>query len=150
MNTARWLTSALLIIGSMAMMSSQAVARDTPYFMPIQEVLDSTDGKAGLDTSIRLVFSPTSTAQPVEEHGPVVTNRKTNALNKTDEEACRWVMLSALIALQDRAKEEGGNAVINIRSFYDQKEFESDTEYECHAGALMAGVSLRGDVVTLP
>ena len=58
-------------------------------------------------------------------------------------------MLSALISLQDRIKAEGGNAVVNIESFYDRQPMASNTEYECHAGAIMAGVALRGDVVTL-
>lgn len=149
MKAVRWLSTAL-VIGSIAMASSQVLARDTPYYLPIQDVIDSPEGQERLNSNIRFVFSPTDAGEVIEDHGPVVTNRKTNAFNKTDEEACRWVMLSALIALQDRAREEGANAVINIESFYEQQPFESSTEYECHAGALMAGVALRGQVVTLP
>ena len=37
--------------------------------------------------------------------------------------------------------QQGGNAVVNIESFYDRNARASTSEYECHAGALMAGVA---------
>ena len=60
------------------------------------------------------------------------------------------LFISAAVSLQDRAKREGGNAVINIHSVYKNDKFESPTEYLCGAGSTMAGVALRGTVVTLP
>jgi uncharacterized protein YbjQ (UPF0145 family) len=54
-----------------------------------------------------------------------------------------------MISLQDRAIAEGGNAVVNIRSFYKKRDFTSATEFECGAGAMVAGVALVGDVVKL-
>lgn len=59
------------------------------------------------------------------------------------------MFLSAMIALQDRARREGGNAVVNIRSYYKKNEVNSSSEFECGAGAVMAGVTLEGEVVTL-
>ncbi|MGQ7249633.1 excinuclease ATPase subunit [Halomonas sp. V046] len=138
---------ALLLAGMTA--AASAEARDTRLFLPIEEAINAPEAQNKLNPSIRLVFGE-GVDEVSEEHGPVVTNRKTNAFNKTDEEACRWVMLSALIALQERAREQHANAVINIESYYDQVEMSSTSEYECHAGALMAGVALKGDVVTLP
>ena len=44
---------------------------------------------------------------------------------------------------------KGGNAVINIRSFYKKNEMSSETKFECHVGLLMAGVALKGTVVYL-
>ncbi len=68
---------------------------------------------------------------------------------KSDEKACNWAFLSAMIALRDRALNEGGNAVVNIKSNYKQNEMSSNTEFECHAGAIMSGVALKGTVVKL-
>ena len=85
----------------------------------------------------------------VERHGPATTNRKTNALNKSDEEACRWVLMSALVALQDAAKDRGANAVVDIVSNYKGREYASATRYECGAGTLMAGVALKGTYATV-
>ena len=59
------------------------------------------------------------------------------------------MFLSAVLALQERARAEGGNAVINIKSNYKDHLTESATEFTCGAGALIAGVALKGDVVTL-
>ena len=51
--------------------------------------------------------------------------------------------------LQERAKKEGGNAVVGIRSNYKSIETSSETEYMCGSGALMAGVALKGKVVRI-
>ena len=66
---------------------------------------------------------------------------------KSDKEACEWVMLSALKALQQRAITENMDAVVNIESNYKHRHFASETEFECGAGALMAGVALKGTLV---
>ena len=44
---------------------------------------------------------------------------------------------------------EGGDAIMNIRSYYRRNLVDSETELECGAGALMAGVTFIGDVVKL-
>jgi uncharacterized protein YbjQ (UPF0145 family) len=75
-----------------------------------------------------------------------VTNKKTNAFNKSDEVACEWVAQSAIISLHQAAKNAGANAVTNIVSFYKKNERKDAKTYECHAGALMAGVALKGDL----
>jgi uncharacterized protein YbjQ (UPF0145 family) len=56
-------------------------------------------------------------------------------------------MLSALKALQERAVREGMDAVVNIESNYKNRQFSSETEFECGAGAIMAGVALKGTLV---
>ncbi|MNT94475.1 hypothetical protein D3C72_2361760 [compost metagenome] len=73
-----------------------------------------------------------------------VSNRKTNGVGKSDEDGCRWAALSALIALQETAKSLGANAVIDIVSYYKKNEVASPTDYECHAGAVVVGVALKG------
>ena len=145
--TKRLLILAMLCSSLMVAMTSQA--RDTTHMLSIEEAMNTSAARERLDPNIRFYFSDTPHGEVVTDHGNFVTNKKTNAFNKSDEEACKWVMLSALISLQDRVKAEGGNAVINIESFYKRQPMASRTEYECHAGALIAGVALRGDVVTL-
>jgi uncharacterized protein YbjQ (UPF0145 family) len=81
--------------------------------------------------------------------GEFATNKKTNAFGKSDEAACQHVFLSAVLELQERARKEGGNAVINIKSNYKNDLRASATEFTCGAGAVLAGVALVGDVVTL-
>lgn len=144
----RGLLSLTLLIGGMAL-AATAQARDTRHLLSIEEAMNTPAARERLDPEIRFVFADADHGEVVAEHGNYVTNKKTNAFNKSDEEACRWVMLSALLSLQERVRAEGGNAVINIESYYKRTAMASRTEYECHAGAVMAGVALRGDVVTL-
>ncbi len=81
--------------------------------------------------------------------GTYTSNKKTNAVGKSDEKACNWAFLSAMKSLQERAIKEGGDAVINIYSFYNKNKFVSATEFECGAGATIAGVTMVRDVVKL-
>lgn len=54
-----------------------------------------------------------------------------------------------MVALQTRAQQLSANAVINIVSYYNKKVMSSASEFECHAGAIIAGVVLKGDFVKL-
>ncbi len=81
--------------------------------------------------------------------GEAETNRKNNAYNKSNEQACQGAFLFALRSLRDRARNLGANAVINIRSNYLGDEDISETTYQCEAGEVLAGVSFIGDIVKL-
>ena len=125
-------------------LAAPALARDTRLELSLQELLASPQAReVGIDGSVRfyLAGQPVSVQQRLGED---VTNKKTNAANKSDAEACRWVALSALRALQDGAKSRGANAVVDIVSYYKKNEFKSSTNYECYAGAILAGVALKG------
>jgi len=127
--------------------AAQTQAKDDGLMRPVSDVLDKYE--AELDSSVALYFGDQSHPAVERKLGEFPTNKKTNAFNKSDSEACEWVMLSALLALQERAVREGGNAVVNIRSYYKKNIVSSKTEYECHNGAFVAGVALIGEVVKL-
>lgn len=128
-------------------MSSPAFARDSVGNYSIDAALKSEDGK--VDQDVSLYFAGQGHPRVAKSFGEFATNKKTNAFGKSDEAACQHVFLSAVMELQDRARKEGGNAVINIKSNYRNVVRESATEFTCGAGAVMAGVALKGDVVTL-
>lgn len=141
-------TAFALTLGLLA--AGNAQARDTKLMLSIEEAMNSADFKTKLDPAITFSFGGLPSGKRIgERHGNYTTNKKTNAFGKSDQDACRWVLLSALLSLQDRVRTEGGNAVVNIESYYKSNPMISTSEYECHAGAVMAGVALRGDVVTL-
>jgi hypothetical protein len=127
-----------------------AEARDTDYKLKIDEVLQSADGQAKLKPDVKFFFGSQKAPSGKTLESNYVANPKTNSFNKSDEAACRWAMLSALIDLQQQARRQGGNAVVNIVSYYKKDEFSSPTDYDCHAGAFVAGVALKGDIVKLP
>ena len=124
-------------------------ADDTKHFFSIQEALDSKAFEGRLNKEIKFYFGSKPDQRISKNLGDFVTNKKTNAFLKDDHTACEWVFLSALLSLQKRVVAEGGNAVINIRSFYKKNEMSSETKFECHVGLLMAGVTLKGTVVYL-
>ena len=94
--------------------------------------------------------SATSRIRPSRsDYGTFTSNKNTNGVGKSDLVACQRAFLSAVLTFQQRARNEGGNAVVNLRSFYKSKPVSSATEFECGSGAVMSGVALRGDVVRL-
>ena len=83
------------------------------------------------------------------DYGVFRSNRRTNAANKSDEAACQIAFLSAVIALQARARDMGGNAVVDVRSITRNDPLESKTQFRCAAGSVVANVALEGRVVKL-
>ncbi|MDR7133002.1 uncharacterized protein YbjQ (UPF0145 family) [Lysobacter niastensis] len=135
----------LIIALAVLLAAPVAHARETRVELPLQELVASAEAKAaGIDGSVRFYLAGQKTPKVASKMGEDVTNRKTNAANKSDEQACRWVALSALKALQDGAKARGANAVVDIVSYYKKNEFKSASNYECHAGSILAGVALKG------
>lgn len=129
--------------------SVAAHARDTQHMLPIASALQVSDAQEKLDGSIKFFFGKQKTPKVLTRLGSDFSNRKTNAFGKSDEVACNWAFLSALVALEKRAKELGANAVVNIVSYYKKNEVSSPTEFECHAGGIMAGVALKGEFVKI-
>lgn len=138
--------SLAIIASALAVSTVPAAARDTRYELSIADVLADPRYAQNVPAGVKFYFA-SQTAPAGQNLGEFVTNRKTNSFGKQDEEACTWAMISAMKELGERALAEGGNAVVNIVSYYKKRPFASETLYECHAGALIAGVALKGEVV---
>lgn len=141
------LTAASAVLGIFA--APQTDARDTQNRWPIADAMSTAEAKAQLDQGIKLYFGDSAHPAVEKSHGVFQSNKKTRGVGRTDKEACEWTFLSAMLSLQTRARELGGNAVIKIESYYRQEPISSATEYECGSGALMSGVTFRGEVVKL-
>jgi uncharacterized protein YbjQ (UPF0145 family) len=137
------------IVAGLLATARPGAARDTKYLLPIAVAMEVKDAKDKLDGSIRFFFGNQPTPAVITKLGSDVSNRKTNAFGKSDEKACNWAFLSAMVALEKRAQQLGANAVINIVSYYKKDGMSSATEFECHAGAVIAGVALKGDFVKI-
>ncbi|MDR3157562.1 MAG: excinuclease ATPase subunit [Zoogloeaceae bacterium] len=120
-------------------------ARDTVYHLDFQSVVNEAIRSGRLDGTVRFYLKGKNPKGSIVQRFPeAVSNKKTNAANKSDEEACAWALQSALISFQENAKKHGANAVIDLVSFYKRNEYKSSTLYECHAGAFVSGVALKG------
>lgn len=134
----------LVVLACAALVPTLAQARDTTHFLNFQEVVEEATAAGRLDGSVKFYLDATPRGAKIISKG-VTTSKKTNAFGKSDQVACNWVLQSALVHLQNSAKAAGANAVVNLVSNYDRKEYKSSENYECHAGAIMAGVALKGD-----
>jgi len=130
------------------LIAPDATARNTLVKMSIAEFMENPTHSSQLE-GVSFYFGEQEHPAIAKSFGDYRTNKKTNAFNKSDQEACRWVMLSAMLVLHQRALSLGANAVVNIRSNYKSNEESSTTDYTCGAGALMAGVALIGTFVTI-
>lgn len=130
------------------LVSSHASARDDRLTLSIADAYESLDITSKLE-GMQMFFGDQPHPKVAKSIAIVRTNRKTNAFNKSDKQACEWVFLSTLLSLKDRALVEGGNAVVNIKSNYKNREFSSPNQFQCGAGAVIAGAALMGKIVKL-
>lgn len=122
-----------------------AQASDNKHMMPIAAAMADNDAQTRLGDTVKFYFGNQPTPKVLQRIGGDTTSQKTNAFAKSAEKACNWVFLSDMLSLQKRAKELGANAVINIVSNYDNVEFSSPTDFECHVGGIMAGVAFKAE-----
>ena len=140
------LTLALATVLTLAV-APAADARDSRQHFDIATAIAAGKADGTLDGSVQFHFKGGRSPAVTTRLGPAKTNKKTNAVNKSDKEACEWVFLAAMLELQERARKEGGDAVIDIVSNYKSIETRSATQYMCGNGAIMAGVAFKGTVV---
>ncbi len=143
----KWI--AMTIAGVSIALTLPVHARDTKHLLAISDGMAAGDAQEHLNGTVKFYFGNQNHPKVLAKLGTNFTNRKTNAFGKSDETACNWAFLSAMVQLEKHATELGANAVINIVSYYKKDVFSSQTEFECHAGALMAGVALKGDFVKI-
>ena len=129
--------------------STTAQARDDRLQFPIEDLIKLAKDEGKISDDVKFFFGQQKYGKVEQKFGTFSSNKKTNAFNKSDKQACEWAALGALASLHDRAIREGGNAVVEIVSNYKKQEFTSETEYECGAGRIIAGAALRGKVVKL-
>lgn len=145
----RMIMPTMLALVLAALGTTTATARNTKAMWPLAEALATPGAREKLDPHVQLFFGNTAHPPVAQSFGVFTSNKKTNGTGKSDKEACEWAFLSAMLSLQERATKMGGDAVVNIRSYYDKHEISSETEYECGSGDLMSGVTFRGEVVKL-
>jgi len=124
--------SILILATLFLLVGSNALARNTLHQYSITDVMQEPENISKLE-GVSFYFGDEGHPSVKKNHGEFRTNKKTNAFNKSDLEACQWVMMSALLQLRTRA----------------QNEVSSETEYTCGAGTTVAGVALIGTVVEL-
>ncbi|MFT7053431.1 MAG: hypothetical protein ACJAU1_000987 [Psychromonas sp.] len=124
-------------------------ARDDVKDYSVEESMSIAKVSSAIGEGVRFYFGNQAYGKVLQSFGEFQSNKKTNAFGKSDKEACQWAFASAMKSLKQRAEKEGGNAVVNIKSNYKDNLTSSNTSFKCGAGAVMAGVTLVGDVVKI-
>jgi uncharacterized protein YbjQ (UPF0145 family) len=124
-------------------------AADRKHLLSIEAAMADNGARERLGDSVKFYFGDQPTPRIIERFVSDKTSQKTNGFGKSVETSCNWVFLSAMIQLQKRAQQLGANAVVNIVSNYNNVPMSSMTEFECHDGAIMSGVALKGDFVRI-
>lgn len=135
------LACALLSLGNLAH------ARDTTLHLPFDAAVAKAVESGKIDGSVKFYLAGKGPKGGKVLNDSAITNKKTNGVGKSDEEACNWALFSALITLQNAAKNAGADSVRNIVSYYKRNEYKDSSNYECHAGAVVVGVTLKGQLV---
>lgn len=137
------ITAALIAVALGA--SSPAWSADETVNMQIKDGLEAgKHTKNTIGDDIKLYFGKQKTPAVDKKLWEGSTTQK--SMRKSQQERCDTAFVSAILRLQDRARKEGGNAVINIVSSGGN---DSATEYTCTSGRITGSVTLRGTVVTL-
>ena len=135
---------ARLVIALALAVPGIAGAKDRIQHYPFANAVAEATKSGKLDGTVKFYLHGTNPQGQVDViKSDVSVNRKTNAFGKADQKTCDWALQSALIALQDAAKQAGANAVIDIVSDYGD-EYRDSEKYECHVGFLMSGVIMKG------
>src|SRR5690349_19286377 len=103
------LIAVIIALGVSLSMISTAYARDTKYLFPINSALSTKDAHDKIDRSIQIFFGNQAYPRVLANYGSDFTNRKTNSFGKSDQNACNWGFLSALLTLQQHAHKLGAN-----------------------------------------
>lgn len=137
------LIAAVCVVGP----ADPARAADKMLDLAVADAKASSHAKALLDVP----FFMAGEKHPAvgRKLGEWPTNQRTNAFAKSKTDACHRVFVSAIRSLQLRAQNEGGDAIVDVRSTTKDQPLESATQFRCAAGAAVANVSLTGTVVKL-
>lgn len=136
--------STFVVIALLLTVPGFAVAKDQIKHYPFANAVAEATKSGKLDGTVKFYLhgsDPQGQVTVVKDD--VSVNRKTNAFGKADQPTCDWALQSALIALQDAAKQAGANAVVDVVSEYGD-EYRDSEKYECHVGFLMSGVIMKG------
>ncbi len=128
---------------------NSAYGADSHVKFPIKDSMELEKVNKLFEDDISFYWGNSSHGKVTKKFGSFKTSKRTNGFAKAQSQSCAWAMASSLVTLRDRARKEGGNAVINIVSNIKNHEESSETEYSCLAGRVVVNVALKGDVVTL-
>lgn len=137
-----------LLIAAGLLLPSAAGARETERFFDVEHAVESERGGEHL-IDVPYYMKGQSHPEVAETLLFVTMERSTRGVFRADQTACDVAFLSALRSLQDRAVQEGADAIVDIVSTTRGIQTDSDSQYRCVAGTTIVHVGLKGSFVKL-
>jgi hypothetical protein len=137
-----------LVLALLLVAAAPAAARDTELFFSAREAAESEKGRAYL-LDVPFYLKGESHAPLAKELLEMTSERSSSGAFRGDEASCESAFLSALKTLQERARESGADAIVDLVSVTRGQETESATDFRCVAGAVVVHVGLKGRLVEL-
>ena len=137
----------LIIFLVLLFSAATTFARDTEVLVDGKEAVDRQAKGDLLD--IPYYFKGQDHPAVKKKIGNWRATRKGRGAFQSDLDACSRTFVTALKSLQERARREGGNAVINIISVTKDMPYEDPAKFRCIAGSVIVHVALEGDIVEL-
>lgn len=148
---------ALVAALALAAACGTALARD-PLILPVDKVLAHPDTQQMLQGTVVRFGAPPADQRSWNDGNTVQTRswaRPYNTRAQTSngspalmnaEETCNLALRYTLRDLAQKARERGGQSVVEIVSYYENRENNLPDRFECHPGAASSVVTLRGRV----
>lgn len=138
---------ALLLASALSTVAGAAEARETEHFFEVSQAVTSKLGRTKLLDVPFYMKGQEGAPEATQQLGTWTQERSSRGGLRGDKKSCDVAFLSAMIALQESAKKDGADAIINVVSATRGKTTESPTHYRCVAGAAIVHVAVSGDVV---
>ncbi len=132
-----------------ATLTFQVSAADDLLMIDVKTAMQTPAAQQQLTQGVDFYFGESKHPKVVKNLGTANTSQRTNGFNKTADEACNWVFVSAMKQLQKEAIHQGGDAVINIKSNFKHNLVSDNDRFQCADGTFLTGVALTGDLVKL-
>jgi len=137
----------ILIVSGVLSAPLAAFGRDTEVILPVSGAVES-DLKNHL-TGVVFYMKGEKHPAVAKEFATVSADRSTRGAFRSDVASCHVAFLSSMRALQDRATQQGGDAIINVVSVTRGEHTESASNFRCVAGSVIVHVGLKGTIVKL-
>ncbi|MGE5467389.1 MAG: excinuclease ATPase subunit [Ignavibacteria bacterium] len=141
----------LLLSLGLSILAAPAWARNDKYILKWADVLESQEAKGRLDSSVKIYFGDGAGPEKAERQGgdDVVQIARGRGygqdMREDDIHGCKLAALAALAIYQQKARQVGSTAVVDLISNYHNAKFSSATDYECHAGGTGSHVQFKAN-----
>ena len=133
-----------LVLGLLLPLGAQA--RETELFVSAEGAVNS-EHAVGYLLDVPFFLKGLPGAPTGKALFTVTSEQATRGAFRSDTASCRIAFLTALRKLQERARRDGGDAVVNIVSVTRDVRTESPTDFRCVAGAMIVHVGLEGTIL---